>query len=143
MSDITGRCQPNAASSKIKMTSRGTVHYVFSDRVRLFEMMVFSLIVLIVIGIMLSAFATALVRAQDAARRYTARTLYMAVQDYTVHQLDAGVDMKKLENLNENSTFLQKYVSGPIKGRLKVYLTEQGVVKSIEYTENGKTVILP
>ncbi|SDO06768.1 hypothetical protein SAMN05192585_15114 [Acetanaerobacterium elongatum] len=106
-------------------------------------MMVFSLIVLIVIGIMLSAFATALVRAQDAARRYTARTLYMAVQDYTVHQLDAGVDMKKLENLNENSTFLQKYVSGPIKGRLKVYLTEQGVVKSIEYTENGKTVILP
>lgn len=132
-----------AVADKPAVSARTRTQFAFGERVRLIETMVLSLIVLTVIGVMLSAFTMVLIRTQDTAQRGTARTLYMAAQDYTARQLNAGVDMKSLKDLNENSAFFKEYVSGPIKGRLKVHLTEQGAVKRIEYTENGNTIIIP
>lgn len=113
------------------------------ERLRLFEFMVCALIVLAAIGVMLVAFTTVLAHTKELVQRSTARSLYMAVEDYTARQVSEGADVRSLQNLSEQSDFIQDYFTHPIKGSLKVYVTEHGYLQQIEYTEDGKTITVP
>lgn len=112
------------------------------DKLKLFELMAVTLILLVVVGVMLSYIITIVNRTREVALKSTARTLYMAVLDYTASERTQAAD-KPPEPITEHSAFLRDYVGGAIRGTLRVSVDESGYVQGIVYTEGNKTVTLP
>lgn len=117
------------------------------DKLRIFEVMVCALILLVVVGVMLAYITEIINRSREVALIGTARTLYMAVLDYTASgRGSASPDQKENDlaaPITEQSEFLRKYVGGSIKGKLTVTLDDNGYVRGIRYTEGNKTVTMP
>lgn len=115
------------------------------DKLKLFELMAVTLILLVVVGVMLSYIITIVNHSREVALKSTARTLYMAVLDYTASGKTQVSDEQEQppEPITERSAFLRDYVGGAIRGTLRVSLDESGYVQGIAYTEGNKTVTLP
>lgn len=115
------------------------------DKLKLFELMAVTLILLVVVGVMLGYLINIVNRSREVALKNTARILYMAVLDYTASGKTQVSDEQEEppEPITEHSAFLRDYVGGSIKGALRVTLDESGYVQGIAYTEGNKTVTLP
>ncbi len=116
------------------------------DKLRLFEVMVVTFILLVTVGVMLTFFTALLRHSRELALKSTARTLYIAVLDYTASHRTPRPDAETeqhTEQITEQSAFLREYVDGAIKGKLTVHMDDNGYVQGIEYTEGGKTVTMP
>ncbi len=116
------------------------------DKLRLFEVMVVTFILLVVVGVMLTFFTALFRHSRELALKSTARTLYIAVLDYTASHREPPADVtteQHTEQITEQSAFLREYVDGAIKGKLTVHMDDNGYVQGIEYTEGGKTVTMP
>lgn len=115
------------------------------DKLKLFELMTVTLILLVVVGVMLGCLINIVNRSREVALKNTARILYMAVLDYTASGKTQAADKpeKPPEPITEQSAFLRDYVVGGIRGTLRVTLDDSGYVQGIAYTEGNKTVTLP